>query len=124
MSGPVPRLAALGAVLPVALLGCLGGADLERPVLLQGAEPIEYPVELWDEGVEGEIVLRVLVTPEGTVDSVEVAESSGSAALDSAAVRGARDLRFQPGTKRGRMVPMWARLPVHFTKHPPEERPR
>jgi periplasmic protein TonB len=119
---PLVRAAAL-FVTPALIAGCLGGADLERPVLLQGAEPIEYPIELWDDGVEGEIILRVRVTEDGSVDSVEVSESSGSAALDSAAVRGARDLRFQPGRKGGRMVPMWAKLPVHFTKRPETEEP-
>lgn len=114
------------AVLGVLLLtaGCLGGADLERPVLLHGEEPIEYPLELWDRGVEGELLLRVRVTEEGAVDSVEVVESSGNSGLDSAAVRGARDLRFEPGRKRGRTVPMWATLPVHFRKNPPPDEPR
>jgi TonB family protein len=128
LPGPVPLGAALlaPALLASALLlaGCLGGADLERPVLLQGEEPIEYPLELWDEGVEGELLLRVRVSAEGQVDSVEVSESSGSPALDSAAVRGARELRFEPGRKGGRLVPMWATLPVHFTKELPPAEPR
>ena len=111
------------ALIPFLTMGCLGGADLERPVLLQGEEPIQYPLELWDEGVEGELLLRVRVGEDGVVDSVEVTESSGNPALDSAAVQGARELRFQPGKKGGRQVPMWATLPVHFTKRPRTQDP-
>jgi periplasmic protein TonB len=109
--------------LPLLIAGCLGGADLERPVLLQGTEPIQYPMEMWQEGVEGHLKLKVRISQEGTVDSVVVHESSGSPVLDSAAVHGARDLRFQPGRKRGKLVPMWATLPIYFTKTPQEEAP-
>lgn len=118
-----PRGLLLPLLLPFLVMGCLGGADLERPVLLQGEEPIQYPLELWDEGVEGELLLRVRVAENGVVDSVEVSESSGNPALDSAAVQGARELRFQPGKKGGRQVPMWATLPVHFTKRPRTQDP-
>lgn len=127
-SSPVsldPRPSFLALLLPLLAGGCLGGADLERPVLLQGTEPIQYPMEMWQEGVEGELMLKVRISEEGTVDSVVVHESSGSAVLDSAAVKGAWDLRFQPGRKRGRLVPMWATLPIYFTKTPrPEGPPR
>jgi hypothetical protein len=34
-------------------------------------------------GEEGKVVLRVLVTPQGTADSVEIKTSSGSQRLDS-----------------------------------------
>lgn len=97
---------------------CDGEAELEQPVPLYGEEPIEYPLELWDRGVEGSILLRLRVTDMGEVDSVEVAESSGHAGLDSAAVDGARTLQFQPGRKDGKRVRMWATLPVEFSTRP------
>jgi periplasmic protein TonB len=120
---PTPPPRVFLVPLPLLIAGCLGGADLERPVLLQGTEPIQYPMEMWQEGVEGHLKLKVLISEEGVVDSVVVHESSGSAVLDSAAVRGSRDLRFEPGRKRGKLVRMWATLPIYFTKTPQEEAP-
>ena len=100
----------------LALTACLGAEELERPTPLYGEDPIEYPLSLWDEGVEGETILRVRVTDTGVVDSVEVVESSGHPSLDSVAVQGVRDLRFHPGRRNGERVRMWATLPVLFSK--------
>ena len=89
---------------------------MEEPTPLYGEVPIEYPVDLWDADVEGETLLRVRVTEEGAVDSVEVVEGSGYPAFDSAAVRGALQLRYSPARKNGRRLSVWARVPVQFTK--------
>lgn len=75
-----------------------------------------FPVEQWDAGVEGETVLRVRVNATGTVDSVEVMTGSGTAALDSAAVRGMRALRFRPATREGDPVAAWVEVPVRFRR--------
>ena len=80
--------------------------------------PIVYPLSLWDQDVEGETLLRVRVTEVGVVDSVEVVESSGYLAFDSAAIAGARKLRFDPARKGEKRIPVWAQVPVHFSKRP------
>lgn len=100
--------------------GCGSDRHLERPMPLYGEVPIEYPLSLWDEDVEGETLLRVRVTALGRVDSVEVVHSSGRAAFDSAAIEGARDLRFRPASRKGRRIAVWARVPVRFSKDPRE----
>lgn len=107
-----------GALTSILLLGCTGTEELQQPVPLYGEEPVQYPLELWDLGIEGQTTLRVRVTDMGVVDSVEVAESSGHLALDSAAVQGVSDLRFQPGRSNGKRVRMWATLPVVFSRRP------
>ena len=83
------------------LLGC-GGGEVEDPIPLYGEIPIQYPLDLWDADVEGETLLRVLVTESGAVDSVEVLEASGYPAFDSAAVRGALKLQYSPARRNGR----------------------
>lgn len=108
----------LVATLSAALLACAGDQEVEKPTPLYGQVPIEYPLELWDQDVEGETLLRVRVTDTGRVDSVEVVESSGHAAFDSAAIAGARDLRFRPARRAGKRIDVWARVPVHFSKKP------
>lgn len=91
-------------------------AEIAEPVPRFAETPVEYPVELWDANVEGVALVRVLVTAEGVVDSATVAEGSGNAMLDSAAVRGARKMEFEPARRNGEPVRVWARVPVHFAK--------
>ncbi len=104
--------------LAAASTGCAGDQEIERPAPLFGDVPIEYPVHLWDQDIEGETRLRVRVTDTGEVDSVEIVESSGHAAFDSAAIAGARDLRFRPARRNGKRIEVWAEVPVNFSKRP------
>ena len=87
-----------------------------RPRVLGGEETVAYPIALWDAGIEGATTLRVRVTEEGVVDSIEVTGTSGHAVLDSDAVDGVRALRFEPGRLGPRPTRMWATLPVLFTR--------
>lgn len=91
-----------------------GGQHL--PVLQSSEMPFRYPLRLWREGVEGEVLLRIHVTAVGTVDSVELEQSSGHAELDSIALRGARELRYEPAREGEQPVAVWAMLPVRFTR--------
>jgi TonB family protein len=97
---------------------CRDEAEIEQPRPLFGEVPIEYPLHMWDEDMEGETLLRVRVTDTGAVDSVEVAESSGYAAFDSAATAGAHALRFTPARRAGKRIAVWAEVPVYFSKRP------
>ena len=103
-------------VFAVAALCSCASADepITQPISLPAANPIKYPVAMWDSRVEGEAVVLLHVTAQGDVDSTSLDTSSGHAALDSAAVDGARRLRFTPGKRGDKYVPMWTRLPVRF----------
>jgi TonB family protein len=107
----------LPLLLPIALLAGCGAEDppvVEEPEIISTDSPFRYPVAMWDEGVEGETLVMVRVTEAGRVDSVYVLQSSGQPALDSAAIHGARDLRFSPGRREEKRVAMWAKVPVRF----------
>lgn len=110
--------AGLLTFLLVALGGCAGDGEIQQPTPMYGSTPIEYPLQLWDQDMEGETILRVRVTETGAVDSVEVSVSSGHAAFDSAAVAGARALRFNPARRKGERIRVWAEVPVRFSKKP------
>lgn len=112
----------------IALFLCLAGpaACQRRPVV--ETEPValtppsfQYPEDLWDAGVEGRTVLRILITEQGAVDSARVETPSGYAAFDSAALAGTSALRFQPARRDGTPVRKWVLLPVEFdiTPAPP-----
>lgn len=117
MIGLRPGLA-LAAALAVGAVACGGEGEIEQPAPLYGQLPIDYPVHLWDQDMEGETLLRVRVSDTGGVEEVQVLESSGHPAFDSAAVAGARDLRFRPARRDGKRIEVWARVPVHFSKKP------
>ena len=106
------------ALVILTTLACGGEGEIEQPRPLYGEMPIDYPLTLWDQDMEGETLLRVRVTDTGTVDSVEVLESSGYQAFDSAAVVGGRELRFTPARRDGKRIEVWAKVPVRFSKRP------
>ncbi|MEX0908063.1 MAG: energy transducer TonB [Gemmatimonadota bacterium] len=89
---------------------------VREPVPMPDPSPIEYPVALWDRKVQGETEVMVHVNEFGDVDSALVSDPSGFAEFDSAAVAGARRLRFTPGKRGDRFVPMWTRVPVRFSQ--------
>lgn len=101
---------------------CAGDdAPLELPTPMEQESPFVYPEALWDEDVEGQAVVMLHVSEEGLVDSVYVRSTSGYAEMDSAALAGARTLRFHPGMRGEEPVEVWIRLPVRFSKTPPDE---
>jgi TonB family protein len=93
--------------------------DQEPPVALNGDAPIQYPPRLYDQKVEGDVVLRLFVDSTGQLapESSKVAESSGYSALDSAALAGARRLRFAPARRHGFPVATAFLQPIEF-RHP------
>ena len=91
----------------------------QPPVAINPVTPMMYPPALLEQGIEGRVLLRLFVDAQGTLiaDSTRVAESSGYPALDSAALTGARELRFSPALRNGRPVAAPFLQPVHF-RHP------
>jgi TonB family protein len=88
----------------------------QPPVAINPVSPVEYPVPLLEQGIEGRVLLRLYADSLGALvpDSTRVSESSGYPALDSAAVRGAAELRFSPALRHGRPVAGLFLQPIHF----------
>jgi len=86
------------------------------PVAINSGSPFQYPPDLYDQGVEGEVRLRLYVDSAGRVqpESTRVASGSGTPALDSAAMRGAALLLFAPAHHNGQAVGMAFYQPVVF----------
>ena len=102
----------------VAAFSCGVASEIEPPMPLLDEMTIDYPLSLWDQAIEGETLLRVLVTEEGSVDSVEIFESSGHPACASAAVAGVINLQVDPATQDGESIGVWVPLPVQISKRP------
>ena len=92
--------------------------DQEPPVPINADSPIQYPPRLYDQKVEGDVVLRLFVDSVGRLvpESSKVAESSGYSGLDSAALAGARKLRFAPARRRGLAVATAFLQPIEFRR--------
>jgi protein TonB len=90
------------------------GSAFHMPTLLNEQLPFEYPQEAWANRIGGETVLRIRISDAGAVDSVSIEQTSGNHGLDSAAVAGARELRYRPARQGERPVPVWATLPVRY----------
>jgi TonB family protein len=110
------RSANVVALTALVAAGCGPDGPVELPRILPGPSAVEYPVELWDLGLEGETTIMVLVNETGAVDSVFVDRRSGFEDFDSAAVRGGRRMRFSPGRRGDDRVSVWVRVPVRFEK--------
>jgi TonB family protein len=89
------------------------------PVMLNKELPFRYPPALYAQKVQGNVTLRIYIDRDGSIipDSTRVAETSGFNALDSAAMKGSRDLRFEPAKTQNIPVPVSILLPVFF-RHP------
>ncbi len=96
----------------------------EPPVAINPVSPVRYPQALLEQGIEGQVLLRLYVDSAGNVvaDSTRIAESSGYPALDSAALVGSPDLRFSPALRQGQPVAAPFIQPVQFRG--PRARPR
>ena len=73
-----------------------------------------YPESARREGHEGRVLLRVLVDDQGRTRSVEINNSSGSAALDRAAAEAIQRWRFYPARYGDRPIESWLRIPIEF----------
>jgi TonB family protein len=91
----------------------------EMPKVLNTDLPFRYPAALYARRVQGNVTLRLYVNTTGQVraDSTRIEESSGYAALDSAAVKGSQELRFVPAKLRGEPLATTVLFPVYF-RHP------
>lgn len=86
-----------------------------KPRLLQGAVA-DYPEIARLAGMQGTVMLKVLVDLDGSVAQVEIIKGVHSL-LDKSAVAAARKLLFTPGTQQKVPVRCWVAVPFRFYMH-------
>lgn len=94
-------------------------ARSEKPKLLHFARP-DYPDSLRGQGIEGDVIIKVLIDRDGSVASSQVIQSAHPV-LDDLALAAARECRFEPGRQRGIPVKAWMAIPYKFRLNHEEE---
>lgn len=87
--------------------------SLPKP-LPSNREPV-YPEVLRRRQIEGRVMLKVVISPQGLVEAVSVEKSSGEPLLDASAITAIRAWRFEPARQGTRAVQFEVRLPINFT---------
>lgn len=82
-----------------------------RPTL-QTAIP--YPVRAKAQGLEGYVLLSVLISPTGQVERVKVLEAQPAGIFEAAAEAGVKSWKFEPAQYQGQAVRVWATQRVRF----------
>jgi len=83
----------------------------DKPVEIKRVNPV-YPELAKKAGIEGTVVVKVLVNTKGDVEKVEILKSHPL--LDEAAVTAAKQFKFTPGKQRDKFVKVWVSIPFNF----------
>jgi TonB family protein len=88
--------------------------ELRNREAVEAALLESYPPLLRDAGIEGTVVLWFFVDEQGYVAATSLHRSSEYPALDAAAHRVGRAMRFTPASNRETPVAVWVQIPITF----------
>ena len=97
-----------------------GGGDLfDSSDLDTGPRPKlpvqpQYPSSLKKKGVEGRVLIELVVDSKGAVVSAKVKSTSGHKAFDDAALKAAKRTKFKPAIRGGKPVKAKVIYPISF----------
>ena len=111
-SAPEPKAAAAPREAPASAPVTTTAASFAAAYLRN--EPPRYPLVARRSGVEGRVNLKVVVTRDGRAAQVQVHESSGSSALDAAAVEAVRKWQFVPARRGQDTIESSVIVPIVF----------
>jgi len=92
--------------------GILNYGEVEQKPVLIGKSKPEYPEAARKAGIEGTVVVTVIINEEGKVDHTEVFKSI--LGLDEAASEAAKKLKFEPARHSGNPVKVAMNIPFSF----------
>lgn len=107
-----PASPALTAPTATATVARVAEAEF-RAAYLQNTPP-RYPASARRNGEQGTVHLRVLVTTDGRAKDVQIERSSGSKALDRAALEAVRGWRFIPARRGAEPIEKWVGIPIVY----------
>ena len=75
----------------------------------------DYPPMSRRLGEEGRVLMKVLVSAEGSASDVQIEKSSGSDRLDKAAISAVKQWRFIPAKKNNQPLSAYVLVPIKFS---------
>ena len=78
--------------------------DWDTPPELVYQVPPKYPQEEREEGIEGKVVLTVVISSEGNVVDAQVISSEPRASFGPAALEAVLQFKFKPAIKNGKPI--------------------
>lgn len=93
-----------------------GAAAAPRPNPVLPHRPPPYPILALRRHEEGDVLLKLLVLPDGSVGDARLLRSSGSAQLDAAALTGVGGWAYLPAIRDHHAVAAWTKVRMRF--HP------
>jgi protein TonB len=76
--------------------------------------PPKYPQDARHDGVQGRVVVSVLIDEYGYVIKANIRSSKPKGVFDDAVLTALREWRFSPATMRGESVEQWVEIPFNF----------
>jgi TonB family protein len=73
-----------------------------------------YPISSRENGEQGAVMLYACINHHGTVERIDLAQSSGHPALDRSALNTVRHWQFRPAQESGKAISMCYHLPIRF----------
>lgn len=90
-----------------------GALEEARPIHQKNPAPV-YPLRAREAGWKGQVILKVLVAPDGRAAQAEILKSSGYPILDESALKAIRKWRFLPASAGSILFSSWIKIPVRF----------
>jgi len=106
-------------------IGALAETGMDQKVVFESYEldqaptpivrvPPLYPYAAREKGIEGEVQIRMLVNPDGSVGQVQIMDARPPGIFEDAVKRTIPMWRFNAGKIDGRPVTAWVVTTVHF----------
>jgi protein TonB len=74
-----------------------------------------YPAMAFKMRVEGTVILKVLILPDGKSSEVLIAKTSGNESLDRSALNTVSKWQFTPAKSQGKEISQWVNIPITFS---------
>ncbi|MCW4454655.1 TonB family protein [Flavobacterium sp. MXW15] len=93
-------------------------ADAETQAVAEYMTPPKYPAGAYEQGIGGEVVLRVEVGADGRAGDITVISARPQGVFEEDSIAAARQWTFKPAMKDGRPVASALRIPLTFEMGP------
>ena len=91
----------------------LPSGPVNPPSVIEKIKPV-YPEEARVAGIEGKVVLKVVILFDGTIGDIEILQSSRRDDFDQAAKECVKQWKFKPAMQSGIRVTMAVQIPITF----------